>query len=172
MLVQPARAWLPCEGYETASPGCTTARLNAIIDQFNVAGHPRYKPLAGKTFCNIFLWDFTSAMGCEIPHWMDDECKPCAVGSGRETAANLIITLLGEGEWGWRESTEPDIDANAGMPTIACWHNPSGPGHVAVVRPGSTRERIVVAQAGRVCAERLSLRAAFGSKPVRFFTHE
>ncbi|NPV90054.1 MAG: hypothetical protein HPY50_04670 [Firmicutes bacterium] len=42
-----------------------------IIDQFKVADNPRYKRRNGNTYCNIFAWDVTNAMGAEIPYWVD-----------------------------------------------------------------------------------------------------
>ena len=40
-----------------------------VIEQFEVESSPRYEP-GKKTYCNIFAWDVTRAMGAEIPHWL------------------------------------------------------------------------------------------------------
>lgn len=44
---------------------------SAIINQFGVETNPRYRPRNNNTYCNIFVWDVSSAMGAEIPHWIN-----------------------------------------------------------------------------------------------------
>lgn len=172
MMLQPNEPWLPCtmnavEQYLARSP----AIYARVLDQFRVADHPRYAPKSGCTYCNIYVWDVTSAMGCEVPHWVDAGFAPSAPGKGFETVANQLVDMLSAGAWGWMATTEPIECANRGRPVIAGWKNPHGPGHLAMVRPHCVNGRIVVAQAGRVCAERLSLRSAFGARHVTFWTH-
>jgi hypothetical protein len=171
-LIQPPAAWKPCTGYVTARSGCGGDRYSHVIDQFQVDSHPRYRPQGKSTFCKTFVWDVTSAMGCEIPHWIDAQAQPAAMGKGAETTANVVLNLLALGAWGWRVSDDPAADATAGRPTVAGWYNPAGIGHVAMVRPFCEPARLIVAQAGRVNSSRMSLRTAFGDRPLVFYAHD
>jgi len=40
-----------------------------VVNQFAVEDNRRYEG-GGKTYCNIFVWDVTRAMGVEIPHYI------------------------------------------------------------------------------------------------------
>ncbi len=170
-LVQPTAQWKPCSGAFTSSPPRSGDTYARVLEQFHVADHARYAPTLRQTWCNIYAWDVTTAMGCEVPHWIDAGGAPCAPGEGKETVANQLIDLLNAGAWGWYEAPFPIEAATRGQPVIAGWKNPRGPGHVAMVRPHCVNGRIVVAQAGRTCGDRLSLQTAFGSRPVTFWTH-
>lgn len=141
----------------------------AIVTEF-------YAPGGGFTWCNLFAWHLSIAMGCEIPHWI----------RGYETRANDLCDWLEHRlhnggpmqgpELGWSEVSELDARAraNAGHPTFATWKNPvpQKSGHIAAVLPSATASTIV-AQAGRVCSLSVELSIAFGgAKPVRFWTHD
>jgi len=132
------------------------------IRWFNVSDSTRYQAGGTGSYCNIFLWDVTSALGVEIPHYVN----------GIETDANWIyLWLTGEGqdsgapswEWGkasdlgWFEVTaeEAQKNANQGYPTVATMADPDAysHGHVAVVIPGklvvvNTTSYPLIAQAG------------------------
>lgn len=155
---------------------CTICRHPAtydeVIDQFEVESNPRYTPrdTSGDggvdTHCDAFVHDVTRAMGCEVPNWW----------RGRELSANgMIDWLLQTGlHFGWEQVTAAEALAAAsrGQPALAAWRNPSGPGHVAIVRPGPAP--MTLAQAGRQCLSRASLAQCFGTKripDVRFFIH-
>jgi hypothetical protein len=141
-----------------------------VIDQFQVEKNPRYKPLIEvpnnlKTFCNIFCWDCTRALGCEIPHWwLNSEL----------TANEMISWLDGRGELhGWKKATKEEarVSALAGRPTVAAWKNPkrSAPGHMAMVLPDS--KEIIIAQAGKDNFARARLSVGFGDFSVSFWVH-
>src|SRR5438067_1564270 len=69
----------------------SAANYAAVVKQFDVANNGRYTPNQqgkGETYCNIFLWDVTRALACEVPHWVDADGNPSAVGIGKELNAN------------------------------------------------------------------------------------
>ncbi|HPO98849.1 MAG TPA: peptidoglycan-binding domain-containing protein, partial [Bacillota bacterium] len=160
-------------------------KYNKVIDQFDVESNPRYKP-QGNTYCNIFLWDVTSTMGAEIPHWVNSKgepCKPLEPGS-YELNANAIADWLREhGEkYGWVKVTaeEAQMAANRGEPAITVWKNPNPKrsGHVQVVRPSDkpfdSTKGVRVAQAGRVNFNYgYSLKAYSGKNPkLEYYIHK
>lgn len=126
-----------------------------VIDWLNPLHRLRYQPRNGNTYCNIFCWDWSRALGAEIPHW---------IGSGtgrRELTINDTITWLKtEGPLhGWFPG------AGVGEPSIVTWSNPNGPGHVAVVRrEGEDRWSHRYAQAGATCYADAPLASCF-SRP-------
>jgi LysM repeat protein len=167
--VYPYDAWKPCNPAITSVPGNRSAeRYNSVINQFNVGANQRYKPYKlgkGDTYCNIFAWDVTSAMGAEIPHWVDPATgnprKYPDVSGASELNANGVSKWLKEhgSRYGWREATasEAQAAANSGKPTVASWYNTSGgPGHIVAIRPEdksnypniNSSEGVYMAQAG------------------------
>jgi hypothetical protein len=157
------RVALPWNGQGIGSaPGQRSrARLEEVIAQFKVDTHGRYavRDTSGDgiadTFCNIFLWDWSIAMGAELPHWVDDKGKPTqpnAAGSHELSANGLIGWLKAHGSrYGWISSSEGAARLNAltGSPSVVVWQNPSGrSGHVAVVRPAPSEGEARIAQAG------------------------
>jgi hypothetical protein len=169
-----ARQWEPVVApVQSAYLGKRTPEaLRAVVAQFDVEANPRYrKTTDGRTWCNIFCWDVTSALGCEVPHWVEKED-----GTRGELNVNATVdwlTIRGP-DHGWREVDERDAAAHAGQggPALAIWRNPNpkASGHVAVLLPprGETR----IAQAGRRNFAEGTLRAGFGDHgPVRFFVH-
>src|SRR5262249_33697365 len=126
-----------------------------VINQFAVDTNPRYQPRGGNTYCNIFAWDVTRAMGAEIPHWVDGNGNPAGGGApgARELDANgghRGLETQGPRS-GWREvsAAEAQQRATQGPPAVASWNNPGGIGHIAVVRPGELTNRgPAIAQAG------------------------
>lgn len=123
------------------------ATYNAVIDQFAAGTNPRYAQKRDannkivSTYCNIFAWDITSAMGAEIPHWIDKQGNPVGFNKGNELNANATNKWLHRhgSRFGWRKVTLDDAvaRANAGYPVVASWANPKGIGHIAVIRPGN-----------------------------------
>lgn len=168
--------WKPITPMVSSFPGERSPHaLRAVLDQFGISTSPRYAPRDGLTFCNIFAWDFTSAMGCEVPHWWD------ADGKRRELTANETLRLMRGGAFkGWHECAPAaafDI-ALRGEPVLAMWLNPQGPGHVAVLEPVAPPKHDwrqgAVMQAGRVCGS-LPLARAFGEHRltlVDFWAHD
>ena len=169
----PVEAWkpVPSVGFITQRPGCGGEAYARVMDQLNVEKEPRYLPRDGMTFCNIFVWDVTRLMSCEVPHWVDEYWRPTRVGGGRETDANAIVESLHRGRWGWKPCSRPRDCANEGWPVIAGWANARGPGHVAMVRPGAG-ETLMVSQAGATNGREMPLAQAFGRKPVLYWFHD
>jgi len=139
-----------------------------IVNQFAVGVNPRYKQTfrAGvmtSTYCNIFCWDVTRAMGAEIPHWVNARGEPVERGSGKEMNANATHDWLIKygSRYSWRRVADPEVaqaHANAGHPAIASFKNRERrrdgkgfrPGHLAVIRPGElTGKGPSIAQAGK-----------------------
>lgn len=142
---------------------------------FNILKSLRWQPSEDKTYCNIFVWDVTRALGVEIPHYVD----------GNETNANWIYDwLTGEGQasgypsWrggkgsdvGWFEVTSKEAGerANQGYPTVvvASDNREGQHGHAAIVVPGNSLVSSgifypPVAQAGGIISTNVSSYSAF-----------
>lgn len=153
--------------------------LSLALSQFDVTKSPRYRPEPdGRTWCNIYLWDATRALECEVPHWVSTTGAPCAVGKGSElSAAGMIgwLRVFGE-EYGWQLLSDPAeaaAHAEAGRPVIVSWENPKagGASHVAMLLPPADGE-LRIAQAGRQCLFDEPLARGFGSvRPLQFWWH-
>lgn len=172
-------AWLPYPLSVTSREGSRSAASTInVIRQFQVASNPRYTPRNGVTFCNIFVWDFTRAMGCEIPHWVGPLGLPVPVGKGSELSANATVQWIATTgpSQGWQRVTELTARARAaqGYPTVVLWPNVGGIGHVAVVYPAGYAATMI-AQAGATNFENGALSKGFGSRKeplLQFWTHE
>jgi len=114
------------------------------------------------TYCNIFLWDVTRAMGAEIPHYVDPATKaprayPDVKGAKEMTANDIYDWLHSVGEqYGWYKVTAEEAQAlaNQGKPVVTAMKNDSGHGHVQVVCPSqdgsyNPQKGVTIAQAGR-----------------------
>jgi hypothetical protein len=138
----------------------TRMRYDNVINQFAVGANPRYAHRINKkgrksTYCNIFLWDVTRAMGCEIPHWVNKAGEPADVGkNNNEMNANATHDWLHKhgSRYGWRrltDSVEAQSLANGGHPAVVSYKKAGGIGHVAVIRPGEIGDKgNPMAQAG------------------------
>ena len=156
----------------------------SVINQFLVSSNPRYTPDQqgkGETYCNIFVWDVTRAMGAEIPHWVDGDGSPADDGMGRELDANGLIAWLETGgrAAGWETVAAEQAQslANRGFPVVAAWENPGGIGHVAVVRPGehSETDGPAIAQSGstnfNIGTVEQGFRSRAANRNVLYFFH-
>lgn len=189
-LVPAVQPWFGWDAPINNSPGSrSTEQLAAIIRACNVATAARYQPnQQGKneTYCNIFVWDVTRALGAEIPHWVlkSDLATPAepdlTYSNAAETTSNMVfdwLTTHGT-QHGWQPATAlKALDyANSGRPAVAVWKNPGGAGHIAVVRPGTfdPEKGVPIAQAGAVNFDHLFLADGFGhaSEYVLYFVHE
>lgn len=178
--VQP---WLPADAPQKSKPSeRNSARYEAVIDQFEVEKNPRYRrdqQGKGETYCNIFIWDVTRAMGAEIPHWVDQENNATVLGRGIELDVNGAIQWLQTQE-SWKKVDPKNAQdlANQGFPVVATWLNPGGIGHIAVVRPGqySSNEGPAIAQAGGTNFNHGTVALGFKSLPdnqeVAYYYHE
>lgn len=166
-LAYPYEAWKACSPIITNGEGERSAGAYvSVIDQFQVETNGRYannKRGTGDTYCNIFTWDVTSAMGAELPHYVDAQTGaprqyPDTKGA-RELTANATYEWLhtyGE-QYGWYEVTaeQAQTHADLGGPAVVSWKNPTGKsGHLQVVRPElegvmyDEQKGVAVAQAG------------------------
>ena len=167
----------------------SAAALNRVIDQFHVETNPRYeknKKGYGDTYCNIFMWDVTRAMGAEIPHYVDPvtlepKYYPDVKGA-RELTANGIYQWLEKkgAEYGWKEVSAETAQqlANQGRPVVTTKKNNSGSGHVQVVRPSANgtynpATGVTVAQAGGKNVSYTTMSALYGTSnpPFRYYAH-
>lgn len=160
----PTTSWLVANPPLTNHIGERSApNYRAVIDQFNVEGNERYrvnKNGKGDTYCNIFAWDVTRAMGAEVPHFITANGVPTeAAGAGiRELDANGVNDWLNTygAQYGWRKASPEEAQqyANQGMPAVTSWKNSSGHGHLQVVSPSRNgaydpQKGVTIAQAGR-----------------------
>lgn len=170
--LQLTQRWVPVFAPLTSDASNRSADLyRRVCAQFNVTSSPRYAAGPGVTWCNIYVWDATSAMGAEVPHWYDPATgAPTSVGRGVETRANDVYNWLVRGHGGWREGTHAEATANAalGRPSVAAYFNPTPgrSGHVAMVLPNGN-----IAQAGASNFFDVPVSRGFGSLPVRYFLH-
>ncbi len=118
----------------------SAAAYDNVLNQFAVGVNPRYAHRGSSTYCNIFVWDVTSAMGAEIPHWVSPTGNPTPHLKGNELNANALNDWLNRhgARFGWRKVPLADAvaAANRGCPAVASWKKPGGIGHVAMIRPG------------------------------------
>jgi hypothetical protein len=184
-MIIPAEQWKPVELdliFDASSRDPNTLLL--AVTQFGVETHPRYQPLRNpatgalrQTWCNVYLWDVTRALDCEIPHWIDHDGEPCEMGQGTETTANAVcdwLQTLGP-QFGWVLTDHAGaVDyANQGMPAVVVWKNPTGAsGHVAVVLPSPNPGVILSAQAGATNFVGKPYQNGFGDREVTFYRHQ
>ena len=187
---EPRRAWPTNPPLRGDRSNRSRALYDRVINQFAAGANPRYahrKDANGRTstFCNIFAWDVTRAMGAEIPHWVDAKGDPAAPGKGHELNANAINGWLhAHGpRFGWRPvaAQQAVALASAGRPVVASWKNPKGIGHIAVIRPGEMHPEAgpLMAQAGaknRNCIRMFRAAGREGvwkkSTAVQLFAHD
>jgi len=186
----PVKAWLPAALRVTGNAANRdAATLRQVINQFNVESAERYRPNRnGKTYCNIFLWDVTRALDCEIPHYVDrltgqPRIYPDTTGAYELDASGTHDWLLRHGaDHGWYEvsAEEAQYHANAGYPAVTAWkNNDGGPGHVQVVCPAHNggydgARGVTVAQAGSRNFSYAHLNATMSKDKigdVRYFIH-
>lgn len=185
---------IPFNASKAVNPTITSSVYNrsaslyrAVIDQFEVETNPRYavnKKGRNDTYCNIFVWDVTRAMGAEIPHYVDPVTLDARyypdVKGARELNANGIydwLQIKGEA-YGWRRVTKEEAQAYAdsGRPAIAVKKNPNGHGHVMMICPdrqGVKTDGVKIAQAGSRLTSCTPLSKLYGSGGgFTFYVHE
>lgn len=178
----PSRAYLPVQPHKTNKEGERSPEAyNEVMEAFQVESNARYQPRNGDTWCNIYVWDVTTAMGCEIPHYYNrftgapmtqEECvkKP---GSYYEMSASRMTKWLetyGE-QYGWVACDEATAinSANEGMPTVAVGTNT---GHVAMVAPQNEGETgVMISQAGGSNFNHGKIKNGFGNYQVKYYYH-
>ncbi len=185
----PTNSWVASNPSITSNIGQRSADIyRAVINQFNVETNQRYavnKQGQGDTYCNIFLWDVTRAMGAEIPHFTDAAGRPVSSGAGgaKELDANQINTWLNTNgqTYGWTRvsAEEAQYYANMGMPAVTSWKNPSGHGHVQVVSPSvdgryDPTRGVAISQAGSKLKNYDYITSIYGAgtlPQVEYFVH-
>jgi len=142
----------------------------AIWCRINQQGH-------GETYCNVYVWDATRALECEIPHWCGNNGEALGVGKGHElNAAGVIgwLEVFGS-DHGWRrvELASARERANNGFPVVATWRNPSDskPSHVAMMLPDADGQ-CRIAQAGGSNFFDDPIERGFGRLKVQCWTHD
>lgn len=153
-----------------------------VINQFAVAHNSRYKSDSNGTYCNIFVWDVTRAMNCEIPHWVDRLGDSAAPHSSHANEININAGMdwmlhFGIIKHGWQAASAKAAQnhANLGKPAVAMYKNPSPThhGHTAVIRPGSINSRgPASAQAGSINFNSGHIQDGFGGLPIHYFIHQ
>ena len=166
----------------TNSPGQRDpAVYSQVINQFAVGENPRYTPGDGKTYCNIFVWDVTRAMGAEVPHWLDDAANIGVPGAPHAHEINinggLIWMRAHSAAHGWRSvnGEQAQDAANQGLIAVVMWQNQTGGhGHTAMVRPGTLNALgPEIAQAGAHNFNRGHVKNGFGNHgPLEYFVHD
>ena len=160
--VLPLEFWRPALPSLTSSVGSRHPDLyTAVIAQFSVETAERYRPFRdGNTYCNIFMWDVTSAMGAEIPHYTDPATGdaryyPDTQGARGMTAVLIDGWLKTHGSrYGWRQvdAQTAQMYANAGRPAVTTGGSLD---HVQVICPSRDGgydpiRGVTIAQAGRI----------------------
>lgn len=182
--------WLPATiGFACTEDCRSPEHLVRALAQFEVQCNHRYDrdhPVAGDTHCNAFVWDATSALGCEVPHWIGPggrSVQPFAAGAHELSAAGQISWLRAFGhDHGWEEITRPEANRRAarGFPVVVSWANPgmtsdgrSLPSHVAMVLPPLRPDEVRIAAAGARNLWDAPLEASFGdAHPLQWWTHD
>ncbi|MGI6160425.1 MAG: hypothetical protein ACOYJD_00135 [Christensenellales bacterium] len=187
---------IPKNGSLPANPPITGSEANrnaelytAVIAQFDVANNPRYavnKRGNGDTYCNIFMWDVTRAMGAEIPHYVNPQTQEPMyypdIKGAKHMSANRIYDWLGSvgSKYGWHEvsAEQAQMLANEGRPVVTTLKNNSGHGHVQVVCPSKdgkydAARGVTIAQAGRRLFEYTSIKNIYNASlpKVKYYAH-
>ncbi len=187
---------IPAASWVAANPGIVShvgersaSDYRAVINQFNVEDNERYrvnKLGQNDTYCNIFAWDVSRAMGAEIPHYINAATgEPAQAGSAGavELDANAVndwLNTYGK-QYGWVQVGAEDAQAfaNQGMPAITSWKNSNGHGHMQVVSPSQdggydAARGVAIAQAGEHLYNYNYITAVYGQsslKNVQYFVH-
>ena len=183
----PLEVWKPATPVITSSEGARNPALyRSVIDQFSVETAERYKPFRdGYTYCNIFMWDVTSAMGAEIPHYTNPQTGepmyyPDIKGATQMGAIATDEWLKKYGpEYGWRQVDAETAQryANSGRPAVT---TAGSLGHVQIVCPSQDGDfdqirGVTIAQAGRIVTNYTHLSGTYstnGQQSVSYFVHE
>ena len=168
----------------TNAPGQRNPDIySQLINQFAVGHNPRYLGVPGTTYCNIFVWDVSRAMGAEIAHWVDSTGDTATPGAphANEIVINAGVDWMlnfGVSKHGWRKASAQEAQdaANLGLIAVVMWKNPNPGlhGHTAVIRPGSINAKgPTSAQAGLNNFNLGHVTDGFGGRsPLQYFCHD
>jgi len=187
-VVLPVEHWRPTAPAITSSEGNRSPELyRAVIDQFRVETAERYRPYRnGNTYCNIYVWDVTRAMGAELPHYTDPATGepryyPDISGASPMGAIATAEWLKTYGErYGWREAdaVTAQMHANEGKPAVTSAGNL---GHVQVVSPSrdggfDAARGVAIAQAGSIVSNYTHISSIYGGNTlknsIRYWVHD
>lgn len=199
-------SWLPKDQWFPAHPPIlngpesrSAANQELVICQFGVATHPRYQPIPPQpavpatatapaipakgwtTYCNIFVWDYTSAMQAAIPHYVNKVTRDPSVWGkdSDELDANEVYEWLRDhgSRFGWMKAIEAEARKAAilGKPVVSTWKNPTGrSGHIQAIkapRRGDLVDATYAAQAGITCFEHALMAKGFDKIKPDFYVH-
>lgn len=172
------RPWVPVRPPAWELPTRTGEFYSSVLDALPLLDSPRYFPISGRTYCNIFVWDATLLLDCEVPHWVDEHGESAPAGKGREQTANDMADWLEQhghrNGWGPCGPATAQLLASRGNPTVAVWRNPAGTGHIAMVRPGELHPEKgpCIAQAGKHNFRDGHVTDGFGTgRQVEYYVH-
>jgi len=187
-VVLPVEQWRPTTPAITSSEGNRSPELyRAVIDQFRVETAERYRPYRnGNTYCNIYVWDVTRAMGAELPHYTDPSTGapryyPDISGANSMGAIATAEWLKTHGErYGWREADAEtaQMHANEGKPAVTSAGNL---GHVQMVSPSrdggyDAVRGVAIAQAGSIVSNYTHISSIYGGNAlknsIRYWIHD
>jgi len=187
-VILPVEHWRPTTPAVTSSAGNRSPELyRAVIDQFKVETAERYRPYRnGYTYCNIYVWDVTSAMGAELPHYTDPATGepryyPDISGAQSMGAIATCQWLGTHGEkYGWRQvdAETAQMHANGGKPAVT---SAGSLGHVQIVSPSRDGgfdpiRGVAIAQAGSIVSNYTHISSIYGSNAlnnnVRYWIHD
>ncbi|MCL2046296.1 MAG: hypothetical protein FWG88_07905 [Oscillospiraceae bacterium] len=124
----PLEFWRPTTAIVTSNEdNRSPERYNSVIRQFRVETAERYRPYRdGNTYCNIYVWDVTRAMGAEVPLYTDAttgemRIYPDTQGATSMTAVKMDAWLKKYGsQYGWHQVDGETAQryANEGKPAI------------------------------------------------------
>ena len=183
----PLEWWRPATPVITNVPGQRSpAMYRAVIDQFSVETSERYRPgREGNTYCNIFVWDVTRAMGAELPFYTDPATgapryHPDTKGA-KAMGAIAMDKWLAEhgGKYGWQEvdAQTAQMHANQGRPAVT---TAGSIGHVQMVVPSKDGSfdpvrGVTIAQAGRTVSSYMHISGIYNAgrlnNNVRYWIH-
>ncbi len=142
--------------------------LNAAIKWLQVETSRRYRPGAGKTYCNIYAYDVAYAAGVYLPRvwWTQKALLALQAGQAvaakygdtvREMNANMLHDWLQDWgpAFGWRRTfsfTDMQEAANKGRIAMICAKRKdlSRSGHIVVIPPETAGVKAVRDAAGKV----------------------
>lgn len=154
------------------------ANQAAVIETLDVENDAKYSPGGGKTYCNIYTYDFVTAMGAYLPRvwWYDSAIERLENGESvtprygktvHEMNANATTDWMYEygGDYGWEQAENMETaqeEANSGKIVIilAANANRRKSGHVAVLLAETDQEMLdesdmpMTSQAGSTNFER------------------
>jgi len=169
-------AGMPAVRKPSDSAAKKIAALHAAIAWLDSPTGGRWAPGAGKTYCNIYAYDYANLAGVYLPRvwWMDKALMAIAKGETpsasygetvREMNANSLFDWLAHwsDDYGWRRLTTPDeaqAAANVGEAVIICAKRKdlARSGHITAVapEPGAPGGLSAVREGGKVTKPLLS----------------